>query len=129
MQKNIFEEFNLGKLFFKGGTEDISKFDWNEHAKFEGVELKHIITAKHTGGQFSFHLVKVAPNKKIGLHMHKGQIEIHEVAAGSGYCVCAGEKLDYVPGNIGFMPADVEHEVVAGSEGIYLLAKFFPALC
>jgi len=127
--KNIFEDFDCGKLFFKGNVEDISKLAWNKHAKFEGVELKHIITAKHTDGKFSCHLVKVAPGKKIGEHLHNGQIEIHEVVAGYGKCICAGEELEYVPGNIGFMPADVLHEVIAGPEGVYLLAKFFPALC
>ena len=127
--KNIFELFENGKLFFKGETDKIAAMPWNKHAKFEGVELKHIITAKHTDGKFSCHLIKVAPGKKIGLHSHNGQTEIHEVVAGFGKCICEGKELEYVPGSMGFMPAEALHEVTAGQEGIYMLAKFFPALC
>ena len=37
---------------------------WSKHPTFEGVELKHIVISEQTGGQFSYHLVKIALNKK-----------------------------------------------------------------
>ncbi|MDY3795886.1 MAG: hypothetical protein SOZ81_04135 [Agathobacter sp.] len=70
------------------------------HPTFEGVELKHIITAKDTDGHFSFHLVRIAAGKTIGNHRV-----------------------------ISIIPAKIPHEVKAGNEGLYLFAKFIPALC
>lgn len=127
--KETFMRFEEGKFFIAGKAIETADLKWNKHAKFEGVELKHIITAAQTGGQFSYHLVKIAPNKKIGTHEHAKTIEIHEVIAGKGKCLCLGEKLEYDPGNIAFIPADTAHEVIADEEGLYLFAKFFPALC
>lgn len=85
---NTFELFNKGKLVLPDRIIDFAEIEWSKHPTFEGVELKHIITAKETRREFSFHLVKIAPN-------------------------CTG----------------VKHEVNAGSEGLYLFAKFLPALC
>ena len=39
------------------------------------------------------------------------------------------EALKYETGVISIMPAKVPHEVVAGADGLYLFAKFMPALC
>lgn len=41
------------------------------HPAFEGVALKHIVTSEKTDEQFSFHLVRIAPNKRIGNHTHE----------------------------------------------------------
>ncbi len=38
-------------------------------------------------------------------------------------------NLSYPPGVISIMPAKVHHEVHAGEEGLFLFAKFMPALC
>ncbi|MCM1305445.1 MAG: AraC family ligand binding domain-containing protein [Blautia sp.] len=56
-------------------------------------------------------------------------METHEVIKGSGRCVNAGSTFPYETGTISIMPAGVPHEVHAGSEGLYLFAKFMPALC
>lgn len=56
------------------------------HPAFEGVALKHIVAFEKMDGQFSFHLVRIAPNKKIGSHIHKKQLETHEVI----FCKPAG---------------------------------------
>ena len=96
---------------------------------FEGVELKHIITAKDTDGKFSYHLVRIALGCSIGNHIHETQLETHEVIKGSGKCVNAGSTIPYEPGTISIMQAGVPHEVDAGSEGLYLFARFMPALC
>ena len=102
---------------------------WSKHPVFEGVELKHILTSKETGGEYSFHLVRIAPNKTIQNHTHDPQLETHEVIAGKGKCINNGKELVYEPGVISIMPAKIPHEVHAGSDGLYLFAKFFPALC
>ena len=128
--KNLFDKFNEGgKLLLPDAADAFDAVAWSEHPVFEGVELKHIITSEKTDGQFSFHLVRIAPNKKIGKHIHEKQLETHEVISGSGVCVNNGTKLFYEAGVISIFPIGVPHEVIAGEDGLYLFAKFMPALC
>ena len=128
--KNLFEKFNEGgKLLLPDATITFDVIPWSKHPTFEGVELKHIITSERTDGQFSYHLVRIAPNKKIGNHIHEKQLETHEVIAGTGVCVNNGVELSYEAGIISIFPIGVPHEVIAGDDGLYLFAKFMPALC
>lgn len=128
--KNLFEKFNEGgKLLLPDATVTFDAIPWSKHPAFEGVELKHIITSERTDGQFSYHLVRIAPNKKIGNHIHKKQLETHEVISGTGVCVNDGVELLYEAGVISIFPISVPHEVIAGDDGICLFAKFMPALC
>ena len=128
--KNLFEKFNEGgKLLLKDATVTFDAIPWSKHPAFEGVELKHIITSERTDGQFSYHLVRIAPNKKIGSHIHEKQLETHEVISGTGVCVNDGVELPYETGVISIFPIGVPHEVIAGDDGLCLFAKFMPALC
>ena len=128
--KNLFEKFNEGgKLLLKDATVTFDAIPWSKHPAFEGVELKHIITSERTNGQFSYHLVRIAPNKKIGSHIHEKQLETHEVISGTGVCVNDGVELPYETGVISIFPIGVPHEVIAGGDGLCLFAKFMPALC
>ena len=128
--KNLFEKFNEGgKLLLPDATVTFDAIPWSKHPTFEGVELKHIITSERTGGQFSYHLVRIAPNKKIGSHIHEKQLETHEVISGTGVCVNDGVELPYETGVISIFPIGVPHEVIAGDDGLCLFAKFMPALC
>ncbi len=128
--KNLFEKFNEGgKLLLPDATITFDVIPWSKHPTFEGVELKHIITSERTDGQFSYHLVRIAPNKKIGNHIHEKQLETHEVIAGTGVCVNNGVELSYEAGIISIFPIGVPHEVIAGDDGLYLFAKFMTALC
>lgn len=127
--ENIFEKFNDGRLIIPNAEKDFSQLEWNKHPTFEGVELKHIVAASDTCGAFSYHLVRIAPNMKIGNHVHKEQTETHEVISGSGICINEGKEIAYSTGVISIMKMDTPHEVIAGSEGLYLFAKFIPALC
>ena len=128
--KNLFEKFNEGgKLLLKDATVTFDAIPWSKHPAFEGVELKHIITSERTDGQFSYHLVRIALNKKIGSHIHEKQLETHEVISGTGVCVNDGVELPYEAGVISIFPIGVPHEVIAGDDGLCLFAKFMPALC
>lgn len=126
---DTFELFNNGKLLLPEKEADFAEIGWSKHPTFEGVELKHILTAKDTDGKFSYHLVRIAPDCSIGNHIHETQLETHEVIKGSGKCVNAGRIIPYEPGTVSIMQAGVPHEVDAGAEGLYLFAKFMPALC
>lgn len=126
---SVFERFDTaGRLRLPGGETVFVDLPWNAHPTFEGVELKHIVTGRDTGGQFSFHLVRVAPGKAIGTHVHQTQLETHEVIAGSGVCVSGGARLVYEPGVVSILPKGEPHAVEAGPEGLRLFAKFIPAL-
>lgn len=126
---NTFELFDNGKLVLPEKTVEFSEIAWSKHQTFEGVELKHIVTSKDTNGEFSYHLVKIAPNCSIKKHIHETQLETHEVIGGSGICVNNGSTLIYEVGAISVMQAGIKHEVTAGSDGLYLFAKFMPAFC
>lgn len=62
-------------------------------------------------------------------HIHDPQLETHEVVAGYGKCLNGGAEIEYRPGVISIMPAKVYLEVHAVDDGLYLFAKFMPALC
>lgn len=129
MKNEVFNAFNSGELRIPGKSISFCDIPWSKHPVFEGVELKHIITSSDTNGEYSYHLVRIAPGKSILDHIHETQLETHEVIAGTGFCINANTKLEYEPGIISIMPASVHHEVHAGTDGLYLFAKFFPALC
>ena len=129
VQQNLFERFSKeGRLRLPGREIPFGELPWNPHQTFAGVELKHPVTGRETGGQFSYHLVRVAPGKAIGAHVHQAQLETHEVLAGSGACVSGGVRLDYAPGVVSILPQGELHEVTAGPEGLCRFAKFIPAL-
>ena len=50
--------------------------NWNEHSKFKGVFLKHLITSVETDGNLSCHLVKVNPGCILDSHIHNGKNRI-----------------------------------------------------
>ncbi|MDD4844664.1 MAG: cupin domain-containing protein [Anaerotignum sp.] len=124
-----FEAFNFGRLCLPHSQKEFCEIPWSKHPVFEGVELKHILTSEDTAGQFSYHLVRIAPNKSIKMHIHETQLETHEVMGGTGTCVNEGVTIPYEGGVISFFPKGKPHEITAGEEGLYLFAKFFPALC
>ena len=127
--QNLVEQFAAaGRLELLTETLDFAALPWAVHPSFTGVELKQLVSGAQTGGRFSFHLVRIAPNKQIGRHVHPSQLETHEVIAGSGFCRQNGREIPYQPGVICLLPAGEAHEVQAGDEGLYLFAKFMPAL-
>lgn len=129
MNNYLFEAFDNGSLKLPTTIVEFTDIPWSKHPTFDGVELKHIVTAEETAGQFSYHLVRIAPTKSIKNHIHETQLETHEVITGSGICINDGEKILYEPGTISIMPAGIPHEVKAGADGLYIFAKFIPALC
>ena len=129
MMNDVFETFDNGRFEVFGKTVNFAEIPWSKHPTFEGVELKHIVTSNETGGGYSYHLVRIEANKSILDHIHDPQLETHEVIAGNGVCINGRHEIKYEPGVISVMPAKVYHEVHAGKEGLFLFAKFMPALC
>ena len=127
--KDLFEAFNQGHLIIPDKTSNFENVLWSKHPTFDGVELKHIVTSSDTNGKFSYHLVRIAPNKSILNHIHELQLETHEIISGEGTCINNQSEIHYSPGVISIMPKAVPHEVHAGDDGLLLFAKFIPALC
>jgi Uncharacterized conserved protein, contains double-stranded beta-helix domain len=124
MEKDLFQQFESGILATSGKQMDIRFCAWNEHKDFSGVFLKNIVTATHTAGLFTCHLVRIEPNRIIGMHVHPDSIELHEVIKGSGTCRTGAGETRYAPGVMAIIPRNEQHEVKAGEEGLYLFAKF-----
>ncbi|THB65030.1 MAG: cupin domain-containing protein [Desulfovibrio sp.] len=101
---------------------------WAPHPKFPGVRLKTLISGKETRAQFSCHLVNVEPGSSLAAHVHPDNDELHQVLEGHGQARLLDAAMAYAPGNVALIPRNAEHEVVAGQEGLTLLATFFPAL-
>lgn len=129
MMSNLFEAFNMGHLILPNKILNFEDISWSRHPVFAGVELKHIVTSNDTKGEFSYHLVRIAPNKSILNHIHEIQLETHEVIWGEGTCINNQCEIQYSPGVISIMPKAIPHEVHAGDNGLLLFAKFIPALC
>lgn len=93
MGNDLFEAFDNGSLKLPESTAEFADISWAKHPSFAGVELKHIVSAKDTDGQFSYHLVRIAPGKSILNHINETQLETHEVIAGSGVCINDGVNM------------------------------------
>ena len=127
--ENLFLEKVLSaNIYFSDKQVKIEALVWNAHPTYKGVYLKHLILGKDTENQLSCHIVKVEPNCILDTHLHDGKIEIHEVVSGSGTMFLDKKEINYTVGQICVIPANTPHKVVAGKDGLYLFAKFTPAL-
>lgn len=125
---NIEKHFENGTICTICDVMNSEKIDYVPHNKFKGVSLKHLVTGEMTNNQISCHLVKVEPFCTLDTHVHENSLEIHEIISGNGICYIEENKVIYSIGSIGVIPANTPHKVQAGEEGIYILAKFVPAL-
>jgi quercetin dioxygenase-like cupin family protein len=117
-----------GSTTYKDRDDATGEIPWYEHPKFNGVYLKHIIKGADTGGMLSCHIVRIDPHAVLEDHVHEDQWELHEVIEGEGTFVLESRETPYHPGRMGIIPKGTKHKVIAGEDGLFLLAKFFPAL-
>lgn len=125
---NIGELFETGKICMELNNYESILTEYVAHKTFKGVYLKHLVKGEQTNNQLSCHLVKVEPFCVLENHTHPNNLEIHEVILGDGICNIAENQSEYTVGTIGVIPANTPHKVVAGKDGLYILAKFSPAL-
>lgn len=90
--------------------------------------MKNLLSGSDTAGRLSCHLVRIDPGCEIGNHLHDGKLELHEVIDGEGSCTVGEKVLQYRAGVVSFIPDNKYHRVEAGDRGLFLLAKFSPAL-
>lgn len=116
------------EVYFIDKQVDIDTLTWNPHPSFKGVFLKHLVAGKDTDNALSCHIVKIESNCILDTHLHDGKIEIHEVVSGNGVMYLDNKEISYSTGRICIIPANTLHKVIAGKDGLYLFAKFTPAL-
>lgn len=117
------------RLAAPGRQKDLAALPWNPHPSFPGVALRHLLTGAETDGAMSAHLVRIEPGCSLAEHEHPASMELHEVVAGAGTCVLAGDDVRYEPGVCGLMPAGVRHSVRADAgQDLIILATFVPPL-
>lgn len=126
--RSISASFANGCISYPGRDEKAGNIQWNKHPNFKGVSLKHLIKGGDTGGNLSCHLVKIDPFCSLEEHMHENQWELHEVIEGEGSFALGTKEQPYLPGCVAIIPKSTVHRVIAGKDGMVLLAKFFPAL-
>jgi len=126
--RNLAECLECAGIGFEGKSVDAALIAWAPHPAFAGVSMKHLIRGADTGGRLSCHLVRVESGCSLDAHVHDGQWELHEVIQGSGRAELAGRAMDYAPGAMCVIPQGATHQVRAGQDGLWLLAKFFPAM-
>ena len=117
-----------GTVYSINQAKVIGDLPWNPHASFKGVSLKHLITSKDTDDKLSYHIVKIEPEAVLDTHQHDGKMEIHQVLSGNGKMYMDGKTIAYSEGTICIIPANTPHKVVAGKDGMYILAVFTPSL-
>ncbi len=128
------EPGEMGAFFANGSITYVDRDDasaelpWNPHPAFKGVSLKPLIKGADTGGAMSCSLVRLEPAAVLETHVHENQAELHEVIDGGGTLVLDSKERPYHPGRMGLIPKGTRHRVVAGKDGLFLLAVFFPAL-
>ncbi len=117
-----------GSITFVDRDDQAKEIQWNEHAKFKGVYLKHLIKGADTEGKLSCHLVKIDPSCVLEEHIHESQWELHEVIEGEGNFILNAKETSYYPGSMAVIPKGMKHKIIAGRNGLVFLAKYFPAL-
>jgi quercetin dioxygenase-like cupin family protein len=127
-QKTITEIFEQGTVSLPDLEIEAVAKPWYSHPAWSGVFLKDLVTAKETGGKFSYHLIRVWKNKEVMDHDHETQWEWNQIISGKGVFVIGDKEVPLVPGQTFVTPPGVHHTVSADDEDLTLLALFSPAL-
>lgn len=101
--------------------------DWAAHPTFAGVRLARLVAPADSDGALMTLLVSLAPHARMEPHRHDRQTEQHLVLAGRGRLMLEGAERLYEPGSLVVIGEGKEHSVVAGEDGMMLLATFTPA--
>jgi len=121
---DLFEMFDAGAVMLAGKRTEISRLAWNPHKDFKGVFLKNVLSEDQTDGLLACKLVRIEPNRELGMHTHPDSMELHEVIAGGGVCITKHGETSYIPGTISLIARNAPHAVRAGENGLCFFAKF-----
>ena len=90
---DISAPFKEASVLFPELELQASARDWYPPPAWNGVFLKDLVTAKDTGGAFSYHLVSVQPQCEVADHDHDTQWEWNVVLGGTGSFLIGGEGI------------------------------------
>jgi len=126
--KNTRDMFDKGIVFFSDIEIESDKKEWYEHPACKGVFLKDLVTGEDTGGEFSYHLVRVEKNSEVMDHDHETQWEFNRIIGGKGVFLIGDKEVVIAPGQTFVTPPGIHHTVSAYDDELSLLAVFVPAL-
>ncbi len=118
----------MPRMAMTGREADVAAIPFAPHPAFQGVGLRLLAASAQTEGRFSLHQVRVEPGCALHPHRHEASVETHHVLRGSGSCTAGGEAVPYAPGTVHVIASGAEHAVLAGKDGLELLAVFTPPL-
>jgi len=127
-KERIFDQLDRGRIEYTDRMADAGEISWKQHPVYAGVSLKPLISFEDAGGRFCSLLVSLEPGHEIGEHIHNDQWELHEVLDGTGICIILEKEVDYEPGVCALIPDGRRHRVIAGEQGLSLLAKYIPSV-
>lgn len=79
-----------------------------------------------TGSNIQLVLMSVLPGQELGMEVHPGNDQFFRVDAGSGTCVINGIRHDIKNGSAFIIPQGVQHNVIAGPEGLKVYTIYGP---
>lgn len=100
---------------------------WTPHPKLAGVRLSRLVDGADSDGALATLLVSLDAGAAMAPHSHENETEQHIVLDGEGILRLDGETHAYRPGQLAIIPRGHEHSVIAGVDGMVLLAVFSPA--
>lgn len=104
--------------FLKQGNVSEAK----KHPTFPGVLLSAVNYDSIKGLRLLY--VEVEAGKAMLPHVHEDETEIHFVISGTGKATVESIEIDYSEGIINKIPKGSLHSVLAGSEGLQMIAVF-----
>lgn len=78
-----------------------------------------------TGEYSQLVLMSLKPNEDIGIETHKPD-QFFRIDSGSGKLVMAGKEYDIKDGSAFIVPSNIEHNIIAGDNGLKLYAVYSP---
>ena len=91
----------------------------------ETVNNKNYRKVVWTGKNLQLVLMSLKPNEEIGEEIHNVD-QFFRIDSGSGTFVLDGQKYDIKDGFAFTIPANVKHNVIAGSEGLKIYTIYAP---
>ena len=126
--ENSIAPLAVGTLHFSDRSQAVDAMDWVPHPRFKGAFMKHLVKKADNNNRASCHLVRIDPGCRLDDHVHEGEWEYHNVLDGCGKGYLDGKKMDYLPGTMAVIPKGKTHKVIAGDDGMLIMATFLPGL-
>jgi quercetin dioxygenase-like cupin family protein len=127
-QQHVSELFEQGTVLLPRLEIKAVTKPWYSPPAWDGVYLKDLVTGKETGGEFSYHIVRIQQGCEVADHNHDTQWELNMVLSGKGIFKLDDRDIAAKPGQTFATPPGIHHTVSAGDEELSLLALFIPAL-